>query len=67
MGEHLHEAEVLARSLGDQHRLARIATFMVVQCLNIGDYDEAVRFGQEALPSREPSAIDRSRWSPRPS
>ena len=48
-GEHLHEAEVLARTLGDQHRLARIATFMVVQCLLTGDYDEAVRFGQEAL------------------
>ena len=28
-GEHLHEAEALARTLGDQHRLARIATFMV--------------------------------------
>jgi tetratricopeptide (TPR) repeat protein len=49
MGDHLHEAEVLARTLGDQHRLARIATFMVFQCLVTGDYDEAVRFGQEAL------------------
>jgi len=49
MGEHLHEAEVLTRTLGDQHRLARIATFMVIQCLLTGDYDEALRFGQEAL------------------
>jgi tetratricopeptide (TPR) repeat protein len=49
MGEHLHEAEGLARTLGDRHRLARIATFMVVQCLNAGDYDEAVSFGEEAL------------------
>jgi class 3 adenylate cyclase/tetratricopeptide (TPR) repeat protein len=49
MGEHLHEAEVLARTLGDQHRLARIATFMVIQCLATGDYDEAVGFGREAL------------------
>ena len=49
MGEHLREAEVLVRTLGDQHRLARIATFMVAQCLVTGDYDEAVRFGQEAL------------------
>ena len=49
MGEHLREAEVLARTLGDQHRLARIATFMVVQCLDTGDYNEAVRFGGEAL------------------
>ena len=49
MGDHLHEAEVLARSLGDQHRLARIATFMVIQCLAAGDYDGALRFGGEAL------------------
>jgi tetratricopeptide (TPR) repeat protein len=49
MGDHLHEAEMLARALGDQHRLARIAAFMASQCRNTGDYDEAVRFGQEAL------------------
>jgi class 3 adenylate cyclase/tetratricopeptide (TPR) repeat protein len=48
-GEHLREAEALARTLGDRHRLGRIATFMVTQCLITGDYDEAVRFGQEAL------------------
>ncbi len=40
---------MLARTLGDQQRLGRIATFMVNQCLATGDYDEAVRFGQEAL------------------
>ena len=49
MGEHLHEAEGLARTLGDPHRLGRITTFMVTQCLFTGDYGEAVRFGQEAL------------------
>jgi len=49
MGEHLHEAEGLARPLGDQHRLGWIATFMVIQCRMRGDYDEAVRYGQEAL------------------
>jgi class 3 adenylate cyclase/tetratricopeptide (TPR) repeat protein len=49
MASHLHEAEGLARRLGDQHRLARIATFMGRQCLATGDYDEAIRFGQEAL------------------
>src|SRR5262249_34852509 len=49
MGEHLHEAELLSRVLGDQHRLGRILTFMVIQCLVTGDYNEAVRFGQEAL------------------
>jgi class 3 adenylate cyclase/tetratricopeptide (TPR) repeat protein len=48
-GEHLHEAEVLARTLGDPHRLGRIATFMANQCLFTGDYDESIRFGQEAL------------------
>jgi tetratricopeptide (TPR) repeat protein len=48
MGEHLHAAEGLARRLGDQRPLARVATFMVVQCLGDGEYDEAVRFGQEA-------------------
>jgi tetratricopeptide (TPR) repeat protein len=48
-GEHLREAEVLARTLGDRHRLARITTFMVIQCLLTGDYDKAVRFGREAL------------------
>jgi tetratricopeptide (TPR) repeat protein len=49
MGELLHEAEGLARTLGDPHRLGRIATFMVSQCRATGAYDEAVRFGQEAL------------------
>jgi class 3 adenylate cyclase/tetratricopeptide (TPR) repeat protein len=49
MGEHLHEAEVLVRTLGDEHRLGRIATFMIIQCLGTGDYDGAVSFGQEAL------------------
>src|SRR5262249_18506252 len=48
-GEPLHEAEVLARALGDQHRLARIATIMGNRCLTTGDYNAAVRFGQEAL------------------
>src|SRR5262245_31170550 len=49
MSEHLREAEVLARALGDQRRLARINIFMVNQYLVSGNYAEAVRFGQEAL------------------
>ncbi len=49
MGGYLHEAEALARTLGDQHRFGRIATFMVLQRVSIGAYDEAVRYGQEAL------------------
>src|SRR5262249_14209046 len=49
MLDHLQEAEVLARSLGDQHRLGRIATLMIMQCRATGDYDVAFKFGQEAL------------------
>jgi class 3 adenylate cyclase/tetratricopeptide (TPR) repeat protein len=49
MGDHLRKAEVLARSLGDQHRLARITTFMVMQRRVTGDFDAALKFGQEAL------------------
>jgi len=49
IGDHLHEAQVLARRLGDQHRIGRIATFMVLQRWGTGEYDEALRFGQEAL------------------
>ena len=49
MGEHIREAERLARALGDQRRLGRIANFMLNQCLLTGDYDGALRFGREAL------------------
>jgi tetratricopeptide (TPR) repeat protein len=49
MGDHLQAAEVLARSLGDQHRLGRIAAFMMWQRRAIGDYDAALKLGQEAL------------------
>ena len=49
MREHLDAAEQLARTLGDQRRLGRIAALMVPRCLNSGDYAEAIRFGQEAL------------------
>jgi class 3 adenylate cyclase/tetratricopeptide (TPR) repeat protein len=48
-GDLLREGEGLARALGDSHRLGQIAAFMVDHCLNAGDYDEAVRLGQEAL------------------
>jgi tetratricopeptide (TPR) repeat protein len=49
MLDHLQAAEVLAKSLGDQHRLGRIATLMVWQWRVIGDFDAALKFGQEAL------------------
>src|SRR5262245_4269545 len=49
MKNHLREAERLARTLGDQHRLGRITNFMLNQCMFTGDYDGAVRFKREAL------------------
>jgi tetratricopeptide (TPR) repeat protein len=49
MGEYLQEAEMLARSHGDQHRLGRIATLMITQRRATGDHDGAFKFGQEAL------------------
>src|SRR5260370_38986005 len=49
MAEHIHEAEMLTRKLGDQPRRTRILTLRSNQCQAVGDYDEAVRFGQEAL------------------
>jgi class 3 adenylate cyclase len=66
MGEHLHEAEGLARTLGDPHRLARIVTFMVSQCRATGDYDGALRFAQEALSLTRTLGDLRSRCLPRP-
>ena len=49
MLDHLQQAEALAKSLGDRHRLGRIATLMIMQCRATGDYDAALKFGQEAL------------------
>src|SRR5262249_36858537 len=48
-GGHLREAQALARALGDERRLGRIATFMANHCLRAGEFDESVRLGQEAL------------------
>jgi class 3 adenylate cyclase/tetratricopeptide (TPR) repeat protein len=47
--DHLQEAEVLARSLGDMHRLGLIATSKMFQWRAAGDYDAVLRLGQEAL------------------
>ena len=59
MGEHLREAEVLARKLPSAGRLARIVTFSVIQCLDVGDYNQALKLGPEAL-SLARSLDDRS-------
>jgi tetratricopeptide (TPR) repeat protein len=49
MQEHLRGAEALATTLGDQRRLARVSIYMVIQSVLAQEYDEAVRFGQQAL------------------
>jgi tetratricopeptide (TPR) repeat protein len=50
IADHLRDAEVLARALGDQHRIGRIATFMAMQCVfAAGNYEDALRFAREAL------------------
>jgi len=49
MQEHLRSAEALATARGDQRRLARVSIYMVIQSVLAQQYDEAVRFGQQAL------------------
>jgi tetratricopeptide (TPR) repeat protein len=49
MGEHLQQAEMLARALDDQHRLGRVTAFMLVHHMSSGDYKRAIEFGREAL------------------
>src|SRR5262249_19560252 len=49
MRDDLRDAEVLARALGDQKRLGQIAALMVIQYTADGDYDGALRSGQEAV------------------
>jgi predicted ATPase len=49
MQEHLRSAEVLATGLGDRRRLARVSIYMVIQSVLAQEYEEAVRFGQQAL------------------
>lgn len=49
MQDHLGVAESLASALGDQRRLARASTYMVIQAVLAQDYAEALRFGHQAL------------------
>ena len=46
---YLREAETLARVLGDQPRLGRVAAFLCRLFRQIGDHDGAVESGQHAL------------------
>jgi tetratricopeptide (TPR) repeat protein len=47
--DHLHEAETLAETLGDQERLARVFDFMSANFNVLGDHHRAVESGQRAL------------------
>ncbi len=49
MQEHLRSAEALATALGDQPRLARVSIYMVIQSVLAQEYEEALRFGRQAL------------------
>ena len=49
MGDHLHEAEALARHLGDQQRLALVFFYRSVYFRQRGDQTRALADGQQAL------------------
>ena len=46
---YLREAETLAEALGDQRRLGRVFSYMIVHFTRSGYYDRAVEAGQRAL------------------
>jgi tetratricopeptide (TPR) repeat protein len=46
---HLREAHALAETLGDEHRLARVLSFMGQYYINVGESEEAVRSAEAAL------------------
>jgi predicted ATPase len=45
----LHEAEALAQSLNDPHRLGRVSSYMARHCFLLGEHDVALAAGQRAL------------------
>jgi tetratricopeptide (TPR) repeat protein len=47
--DHLHEAETLAKRLGDQRQLARAAFYLSEYCRQMGDQTGALAAGQRAL------------------
>jgi tetratricopeptide (TPR) repeat protein len=47
--DYLHEAVVLAETLGDQRQLGRIANSMTHYFLRTGDFEAAREYGQQAL------------------
>jgi DNA-binding winged helix-turn-helix (wHTH) protein/tetratricopeptide (TPR) repeat protein len=49
MLDHLHRAELLAQTLGDQLRLGRVYADMSVTCWVADDVDRAIAYGKRAL------------------
>jgi len=47
--DYLREAEALATALGDQHRLGWVSTYMTSYFWLMGNQDQAIAFGQQAL------------------
>jgi tetratricopeptide (TPR) repeat protein len=47
--DHLHEAETLARHLGDQRRLGWVFSYMAQYYTTVDDHERAVTAGQQAL------------------
>jgi len=46
---YIHEAEALAQTLDDPHRLGRLASYMARYCFLMGEHEVALRAGQRAL------------------
>jgi len=49
VAEHLHRAEILAQSLGDQQRMARVLNFLNSYYGLVGDPQRAIEIGQRTL------------------
>jgi class 3 adenylate cyclase/tetratricopeptide (TPR) repeat protein len=49
MFDHLHRAETLAETLGDQGRLGQVYAVMSTNCWVAGEVDRAIDYGQRAL------------------
>jgi hypothetical protein len=47
---HLQDAAALAEALDDQHRLGWVAAYLLNHCLLPCDPNQAIMFGQHALP-----------------
>jgi transcriptional regulator with AAA-type ATPase domain/tetratricopeptide (TPR) repeat protein len=46
---HLREAETLAETLGDQHRIGRVSVYMTGQYYQMGHHERALEYGKRTL------------------